>query len=59
MPRSLLPAVDVRIPVHYAYDPEISPAARDTLMQLFGLAWGLKPDKDGVIELAGISVKEM
>ena len=40
MPRSLLPPRGIFVPASILYDKSISPAVRDTWVQLRGLAWG-------------------
>ena len=58
MPRSLLPPKGVIIPPNIAYDTTMSPAARDTYMQLRGLAWGkLETPKMSLEELSMITGK--
>ena len=51
MPRSLLPPKGVYVPPNIAYDTTFSPAARDTYMQLRGLAWGKKVTPKLAIEM--------
>jgi DNA-binding transcriptional ArsR family regulator len=50
MPRPLLPPKGVIIPPHIAYDTKMAPAARDTYMQLRGLAWGKKSTPELTME---------
>jgi hypothetical protein len=59
MPRPLLPPRGIFVPASLIYDRDLSPAARDTWIQLRGLAWGRQETPSlSIIQLSGILEKK-
>ena len=58
MPRPTVPPRGVFVPASIAYAKDIAPAARDTWIQLLGLAWGSKA-VNGEVDTSAISVYEI